>query len=190
MFANAQPAAVGDNTLTILIWSLYCGVILSVLYSTFQKRIIGAFVRRLIKIGAKTEETAKTLSELDYKYIFPILLSLRGSAPLRKVVRIVGEVLDTEEEVSSEVEPPKQSLKNQKKAKKQIKYDKNSIKDLRFYLPQSNIDRAESIYGKTDINPTIIIIAAVLFLVVAIACFAVIPKLIQMIQTFLNNLKA
>lgn len=186
MFANSQSAPVGSNTLTILIWSLYFGVVLSVLYSTLQKRIIGTFVRKLIKNGISTAEKAQTLSELNYKYVLPILVSLNGrSSPLRKIIYIVGE------ENADEISDTDDSAATQNIAEtKQIKkYDRKNIGNVRFYLPDSNIIRAESIYGKNDVNPFIVFAAAVLFFAVAIACFALIPKIIQLIQTFLNSIK-
>ena len=56
-----------DSTLGMLIVSLAFGVFLALLFTLFQRGVIGVFIRRLIQSNSFSPDNAKTLDELGIK---------------------------------------------------------------------------------------------------------------------------
>ena len=66
-----------DSALGMFIASLAFGVFLALLFTFFQKGVMGAFIRRLIGEKAFSPESAKTLDELGINKNVFILLALK-----------------------------------------------------------------------------------------------------------------
>jgi ABC-type phosphate/phosphonate transport system permease subunit len=45
---------------TLVIWSVILGIIIAILFSFYNRRVLGSFFRALIRAGADEEENAKT----------------------------------------------------------------------------------------------------------------------------------
>ena len=56
----------GNTTVASVIWPMIVGVFIAMLISYFNKKTIGRLVKKLLKSGAKSPETAKSLSELGF----------------------------------------------------------------------------------------------------------------------------
>ena len=120
--------AVYSLPISLVIWSICIGVNLGFLYSYFSKNIIGSVVRRLIGAGAASEDSAKTLAELGYKkFSFFHKVILKDTGSLRTLILAAGGAIpeaENEEGVMAK-----------------------DWENARFYIPESNLQKAKSAYG-------------------------------------------
>ena len=65
LFDSVRTSGDGKLTFQFVLWTLIFGVIISWIIIFYNKKIIGAFVRAIISSGATSEETAKTLAEIE-----------------------------------------------------------------------------------------------------------------------------
>ncbi|MBQ4108993.1 MAG: hypothetical protein IJC80_06295 [Clostridia bacterium] len=124
LFADAIYAL----PINLVIWAICIGVNLGFLYSYFSKNIIGSVVRRLIGAGATCEENAKTLGELGYKkFSFFHKVILKDTSNIRTMIYALGGKIpeaENEEGVMAK-----------------------DWENARFYIPESNLQKATSAYG-------------------------------------------
>ena len=45
---------------TLVIWSVILGIIIALLFSFYNRRVLGSFFRALVRTGSQDEESAKT----------------------------------------------------------------------------------------------------------------------------------
>lgn len=154
--------------LNLIIWSMYIGILLATVYSYYQKRVVGGFVRHLMAKGANSIDNAKTLSELGYQNHAAIRRELSKPAPLRKMV---WEVEDNHREGEDGV----------------IYCAREKALDLnlgRFYIPEEKRIEAELRYeGKGTDLFAVIISVAVFFALAVLAC-AFLPTIMENIHLY------
>lgn len=158
-----ETIPLGDNpitTLNIVVWSLYIGFIIGIAVTVLNRFVIGGLVRRIVDRKAHTEGGALTLAQLGCSNIF-VKTALRSGGTLRRIVRMVG---DTDEKRSSE-----------------------DFSSARFYIPEENIHRAETVYGLTGTSLAATILSVFAFLAVVFLSFVIIPNLIQMLTNFIAS---
>ena len=103
-----------DNALTFILWPIFIGIVLGILYSIFQNLLIGSFVKRLFADEITASDRAKTLAELGFTKTFLLRLALRPQTSLRRMVLLLpdGEDVDpdllllTAVQDAEEKEPP------------------------------------------------------------------------------------
>ena len=159
----------GSMTLEIVVWSLFAGVILALLATLYNKRILGAFVRKLLTLEAVNADSAKTLGEVGYGNSKFVYFALRKNGGLRNLV--VG--LSPETDPSAEAEEI--ITKSYKLPSKEIPLSK-----MKFFIPEDKISKAEYMYSADGSNVLFIILAIVLLAVVATLVFTLAPDLIIM----------
>ena len=77
------------TTLLILVGGICLGILAASVVAIFQKKVVGRFMRALIKAGATSPETAKSLSELSLEKSGVIKHELSHASVSRKMVGIV-----------------------------------------------------------------------------------------------------
>lgn len=159
----------GSMTLEIVVWSLFAGVILALLATLYNKRILGAFVRKLLTLEAVDADSAKTLREVGFGKNKFVRFSLRKNGGLRQMV--VGISSGTDSSASAE-ELLKESYRLPSKA---VSLDK-----MKFFVPRDKVGKAEYTYSADGANVLFVILAIVLFAVVATLVFTLVPDLIIM----------
>lgn len=143
------------NGLNLIIWAVYIGFMLAMILNYYQKKVIGAFVRSVIKQGAIDADNAKTLEELGYQNKPLIRRELQKYSALRKMVWEVDDNYRTGED-------------GMLYCAREKSLDLNLGK---FYIPEERRIQAELRYDDkgSDIF-ALIISAAVLFAIAVVAC--------------------
>lgn len=154
--------------LNLIIWSLYIGILLATVFSYYQKRIVGGFVRHLMKNGANTPDNALTLAQLGYSKHPAIRRELSKPGPLRKMVWEVDD--------------------NYRMGENGVLYcAREKALDLnlgRFYIPEEKRIEAELRYeGKGNDLFAVIISVAVFFVIAVLACIWL-PTILESIHLY------
>lgn len=159
----------GSMTLEIVVWSLFAGVILALLGTLYNKRILGAFVRKLLTLEAVDADSAKTLEEAGFDKNKAVLFALRKNGGLRSTVLGISP--------DSDPASPQDQLIAES-------YDLPSkevpLSKMRFFIPEDRIGKAEYVFSSEGANILIVILSAVLLAVVAMLTFTLVPDLIIM----------
>ena len=145
-----------------------------VFFNTYRAGI-RTMVHQLIRHGARSEESAKTLSELglkDNRIIKPLLM---GDTLLTKVVGRVGEKRYTYDEY--------------KKLSKAEKEDKIDFSGARFYIREDQTDRAEKIVERYAVSTVRTVITCVLIGIVCICIIACMPGILNIVNSLLDSIK-
>ena len=90
LFDSVRTSGDGKLTFQFVLWTLIFGVIISWIIIFYNKKIIGAFVRAIISSGATSEETAKTLAEIEQDYNVSAISHYKRSAALQRIIFIAG----------------------------------------------------------------------------------------------------
>lgn len=170
-----QPSSL---TLEWIVWAIFVGILLGAAASVYQKQVIGAFVRLLIKQGATEPARAQTLSELGQSQNWFIRWALREEGTLRKLVHLDQEPTEIPKEA---VHPIRRFFSS-----KDTFYEKTDMKNARFYIPQDLVTRAEIRYEKKGTDLFSLLITALVFLVVVYLSLEFIPDLIGMYSSFFS----
>ncbi len=116
---------------TLVIWSIILGIIIALLASFYNRRVLGSFFRALIRTGAEDAESAKTLEEIGQTENDAILKKLRRGQ-YTDIVTIVNE--------------------NEEEKDKVVINEKT-----KFYLEESKFARVRDQWGESDENIWVLI---------------------------------
>ena len=148
------------TTLNIIVWSLFIGFVVGIVTAVYNKLVLGPVIDGLIKNNAHSEAVAITLGEVGCVNPF-IRFALRKGSSFRRVVKMCG---DTE-----------------------VSRSDDSPLTARFYLPEENIRRAKNLYAGAEMSLASILISVIVFFVIAVLMFTVVPNLITMFANFIGS---
>lgn len=148
-FDSVKVSGDGRLSFQFILWTLIFGVIISWIIILCSKRIVGAFVRAIISAGATSEETAKTLAELEQDHNVSAVSHYRRSAALQRIVFIA--------------DAQKESQGSGKK-RRNITVDENT----RFYIPEEMLFRAENQYKAEEHGILSIVLGTVAIIIAGI----------------------
>ena len=160
-------------TLEIVVWSMFLGIILGAFGIYYSKNFLGVFVRALLALKADSPEEAKTLAETGFTKNRSVRFALSHSMSFRRLI------------CSEPISPDAEKFIITPKGKK--KKRKFSLDELKFYIPPEHYIKADSIYNEDGSSLKIFFLTIVLFLLVAMASFKVVPSLIQMGTNFIDR---
>jgi ABC-type amino acid transport system permease subunit len=166
-------------TLEIIVWSMFLGIIIGAIVTLYNKSILGAFVRKLLETGSTTPENAKTLEETGFANNIFVKFSLQIRSTYRKIIRAAAIDNRIPDLASSGV--AQAGVKKRRK-----RSDSYKLSELKFYIPEEMIMRADSFYSNKGTSILIVIMTAALFLTVAILSILIIPNLVQMLKNFVE----
>ena len=151
----------------MVLWPIFIGVCAAVLYSQFIKGRLGPFVKALIKANANSPESALTLEELGFDKNKHVLYELKRKNGLSGLVERC-ESVNSDADISPD----------------DVEKSQSGEKIVRYYIPEQNADRAESMYanGGASWKITLAIIGA--FLLVIILLIKLMPVLENLINYF------
>lgn len=152
----------------LIIWCIYIGFMIASVIYYYQKKVIGGFVRRVLELGANSPDTALTLTELGYQNHPAIRRELMGRGPLRKTV---WEVEDNYREGENGV----------------LYCAREKALDLnlgKFYISEEKRIEAELRYDNKGTDLFALIIAAVIFFVIAVLACIWLPTLLSLIRIY------
>ncbi len=157
-------------SLEMIVWSLCAGLSIGAVFSYINNRIIGDYVRSLIRTQIHTPENAKTLAESGFfKNIF-VRLALRDGKPLRRLVKCAN----ADEMPVTHVG---------KDGEKQIRMDMTAA---RFYIPEELRITAELRYEERGNSLMNLILSILLLVALALVVLFVMPELLQLMDNFIT----
>lgn len=164
-------------TLEIIVWSMFLGIIIGAIITLYNKSVLGAFVRKLLEIGATTPESAKTLEETGFSNNIFVKYTLQIKSTYRKIIQAAA--------INNSV--PDSVVTNEKAAKRKRKRaQRPPLSELKFFIPEEMTMRAHSFYSNKGTSLLIVIMTVALFLTVAILSLMIIPNLVQMLKNFVE----
>lgn len=154
-----------------IIVAFFVGFVLASLWTIYDKKYLGGFVRKLICSESTTPDSAKTLYELGFDDKLGVRWCLKhGSTFGRWVVCVERDDVQTDGEYF------------QDSGKIETKKHKPDIDTAKFYIPQEKVDEARAKFSDKGAN-FIGVLAVVLLLIAAVVVLAIfLPKLISLLQ--------
>ncbi len=162
-------------SLELIVWALFAGFILAALIAIYNKRVVGGFVKAILRNECLSAESAKTIIDLGFGSDWFIKNALRTDTVLR---RFVVRVDDTAEE----------SPENEKKDPGS-KHGAINFARAKFYIPEELKYRAEVRYASKGTDLIAFGLCVVVLAAAAFAAIYIIPDLIQLIDNFISSLK-
>lgn len=169
-------------TLRNILFGLFLGLIIASVAMTFNKRVLGKFIRSVLSADATSPESAKTLEELGFSRNYIIRNGVRRGTNIRCVVKCREE-----EEYNASLEVKRLEYEELRKADpslppfKTVEYSVNADKD-HFYIPQEKKYSAEMRFEKKGSSWGALIITVI----VSVALFAIllfaIPEILKLVD--------
>ena len=174
-------------SLEMIVWSLCVGLAIGAVASYINRRVVGGFVRRLLKDSVHTPEGAVTLEQLGYQRNFFVRRALRDGTALRRIA-----VLENPEEM---VQKAPSANKGATVLRKIFSLDEEPkmILDFaraRFYIPEEQRIAAELRYDAKGTNLPNLILSLVLLGAVGFAALYILPELFTLMDNFLTLIGA
>ena len=177
-------------TLRNILFGLLVGIVIASFIMVFDKRVLGSFVRKLLKEECLSPESAKRLCQLGFADKLTVRNSLRRGTTLRSVVRSREE-----EEYKASIEERRAEYEKKREEDptlppfKAAEYKIDPDED-HFYIPEEKKYSAEFRFEKK--GPTwlgfaaVVVVAVVLFFVLLF----VIPELMKLLDELVGGIKA
>jgi hypothetical protein len=161
-------------SLELAIWSAFAGIVIGAVGSIYNKRMVGGFIRALIKSGATSEYTAATVEELGYAKNYFILMSLRSGSVLRKYVNCEneGKLIP-----AGEVNVLRRFFSFTGEFR-----EKTDFAAAKFFIPDNMIDKAEIRYSKRGTDLFSLLLTILVFLIVVYLSIKFIPPIASALQ--------
>ena len=168
-------------SLELIVWALFAGFILAALIAIYNKRVIGGFVKAILRNECLSAESAKTVTDLGFGNDWFIKNALRTDTVLRRfVVRV--DNMDDKNDTAEE------SPENEKK-ESASRHDIIDFAKSKFYIPEELKYRAEVRYASKGTDLIAFGLCVVVLAAAAFAAIYIIPDLIQLIDNFISSLK-
>ncbi len=168
----------GSTSFLVIIWGLYAGILLGVLYSLVMRVNSHKVVKALTEHGASTKSTAKTLAELGLANNRVAKRLLAGGSSMRRVVLCANE---------SDF-PPRQLTGLRKFWREIFLRDplppETDFTIARFYLPEEKRAAAEARYTVEGHPVRNFILAAVGLTAAALFTMFALPELLKLVDNF------
>ena len=193
-YANFTFTEAQGRTVTGVILALCLGILLAALYTFYQRRVPGGLVRAILKAGALSPESAKTLAELGCGKSRLIAFELRHNAMLKRLVHTVGttdadaaaaaaagadaaEITGaTDGSDTAAVKTPVAAAAGADAAKAQPRY----------FIPEEDKYRADVRFDKEGNGVAGLLITAALTVLVAVLLIRLFPHLLAVIDKVLG----
>lgn len=166
-----MPQVNSMSSLELVIWCMFIGMMLAAIFMYYQKKVIGSFVRTLLKTNATDIGSAKTLMELGFAKNYAVRSALRKGGALRKLVWETGD----------------NYIENENGVKFSARETPMDVNTARFYISEENRIRAEIRYDQKGSDIFMLIITALVFLMVAYLAVTYLPDLLNLIENNLLN---
>lgn len=169
-----------------VILGIFIGLCIAAFGAVYNKRVLGNFVRKLLREECLSKESAKTLYELGAMQNYAIRNAVRKSTSLRRVVRCKEEeeFLAEQEKLRLEFE---ESAKGDKKAVfREEKFEIDTAND-HFYIPEEMKYMADVKFESRGTTWLGAILFVVLMAIVFVALIVFLPDIFQMLDNFVGG---
>ena len=189
-------------SLKYIIMGIFFGIILASLSALYNRRVLGKFIRALIKADATSPEKAKTLAELGFEKNGFVRTSLRNGCTLKNSTSCVeydeflkkmaqeaqkdgAETAQDGSDSASDGEKKGDARKTDRRALR----EKDFIPDLataHFYIPEDKKYAMEIKFEDKGTNWLTFAFAVVASVVLAGAVVMFMPDILRFIDNFIN----
>lgn len=174
----------------LTIVGLLIGVLIASFAVIFDKRVLGAFVRKLLREECLSSESAKRLSDLGFASKHTIKNSLRRGTTLRSVVKCREE-----EEYYAKLAKEKEEYE-QKRAEDpslpefiDVPYRVNADAD-HFYIPEEKKYTADIRFEKKGTSWITFVIALIVAVILFFVLIVSIPEILSLLDQLVGALKS
>ena len=166
----------------LLIFGLCVGLALAGFAAVFNKRVLGGFVRKLLKDECLSPDSAKTVDELGYSTNLFVRLAVRKSTSLRRVVKCREEQLFLEELEQKRTEYQNKRAEDRSLPRfKETEY-KIDIMNDRFYIPEEMKYMADIKFEQKGTSWLGAVIFVVIMAIVFVAAMIALPYILDLIN--------
>ena len=179
-----------DVEINKLILLFFGALIISCIIVSINQMNLTLLIRKLMKIEAYTEESAKTLSELglaDNAGIKSIVNKNDGR--ISKIIAVVGIKRQTYEEYM-EAERKRKEARRLPPAERKAVLDSLSVGEIdasnaKIYIPEDKKEYASYVYSSGNGSVVKTVLSCTLILVVAVAIILLMPTLLSLLNNIL-----
>ncbi|MBR4962071.1 MAG: hypothetical protein IKY52_14335 [Clostridia bacterium] len=150
----------GFDSLDVMVWGMYIGIMLGVIFSTVDKVFCRKMINGLLAGGAVTPETALPLNKMDIGGKWYLRWALREGKPLRKMLAM-AEGTDS----------------------------RTKAGDVLFYLPEEKKFAAENRYDPGHRPFMSLFLIGILLLAAVFFVLFMVPELLTMLDNLVGFMK-
>lgn len=180
------------TSVRVIALSMFIGTLLACVYMVYNKQVLGGAVRKMLseEHNCRSQENAKTLSELGYAKNPFIKRAVQSSVSLRRVVRCVEE----EEFYRSQAEKKTEYEEKRKRGEKLPKFReleyRIDFKTDRFYVPEELCGTAEQKFRSKGFSWVSAVVGIILLCIGFFIVLLVLPKVLTHIDEFIGGINS
>lgn len=176
-------------SLPLLVIGLFIGAAIAVIASVYNRKVLGDFVRTLIREGCTSPENARDLDYLNYIYKDSVRMAVKRGTNLRRVVKCREEEEHNAKMALLQAEYEAKKAAGEEVEKfKPTEYIPNPYLD-HFYIPEELRYTAEIKFDKKGSSWLGAIIGILALLVLMIAVLLVLPQILKFVDNFIGVIK-
>lgn len=182
VYENLNMGTGSIFSVRLIIFGLCIGLALAGFAAVFNKRVLGGFVRRLLKDECLSPDSAKTVDELGYSTNLFIRLAVRKSTSLRRVVKCREEQIFLEELEQKRTEYQNKRAEDRSLPRfKEAEYKMDVMKD-RFYIPEEMKYMADIKFEQKGTSWLGAVMFVVIMAIVFVAAMIALPYILDLIN--------
>jgi hypothetical protein len=151
----------------------YVGLLAACVLSIYDKRVMGEFIRTLLRMGATSPETAVTLYEAGYGKKSAVVRALRGNGMFKGTVYEASETVEFDREDHA----------------LPVYREKFDPATARFYIPEPLKYRAQVRFEKKGTHVMVLVLGAILFGVLLVAALLLKDQILTIVNQFFDAMK-
>ena len=183
-----SSGAVSLVSVRMIAIGLFVGFAVAGFAAVFNKRVLGALVRRLISEECFSRDSAKTLDELGFDTVF-MRLAVKHSTSLRRVVKCREEEEFYESQQQKQGEYEQQREENKKLPRfKETQYKINDLTDA-FYIPEQMKYTADVKFEKKGNSWFSTIVCTLALLLMLVVVLLVLPYVVEVFDSITESFR-
>lgn len=166
-------ANTGSSSFELILVCCYIGLLAACVLSIYDKRVMGEFVRTLIRMDATSPEKAVTLSSAGYQKKSAIVRALRGNGMFKGLVYEASEAVEFDRE--NHAIP--------------IYREKFNVESAKFYIPEPLKYKAQVRFEKKGTHIMMLVLGAILFGVLLVLALLFKDQILTLVNQYLDAMK-
>lgn len=168
----------------------FIGCVIACVAASFNKQVLGGFVRAMLACGCTSPEKAATLEEMGFHKKVAIRSAVKSSVNLRRVVKCVEEEEFYLEQARDKSQYDQKRADNPKLPKYKEKNYLIDVSTAHFYIPEELKYTADTKFEKKGSSWITLIISIAVLSVLFLAVLMLAPLMLELIDNALGNFKS
>ena len=169
-----------------LILGIFIGLCIAAFGAVYNKRVLGKFVRTLLREECLSKESAKTLTELGVMQNYAIRNAVRKSVNLRRVVRCREEEEFLEEQEKLRLKFEEAAKGSKRSAFREEKFEMDTAND-HFYIPEDMKYMADVKFESRGTTWLGAILFVIIMAIVFVALLVFLPQIFETLDSFVGG---